>query len=101
MLALSGKAARETPRRRQKKALQLEDDESDADRLDDDAVVAIFPVPLVVALVPDAVAERLRLADPAPPATASSSSSVSSMKISIVPSLWMRIVVGSVKRGPR
>jgi hypothetical protein len=53
------------------------------DRLADDAVVAIVPVPLTVAVVPDAVAERAKLADPAPPLIRSSSVSLSSMMISM------------------
>jgi hypothetical protein len=52
------------------------------DSLADDAVVAIVPVPLTVAVVPDAVAERAKLADPAPPLIRSSSVSLSSMMIS-------------------
>jgi hypothetical protein len=52
------------------------------DRLADEAVVAIVPVPLTVALVPDAVAERAKVADPAPPLIRSSSVSLSSMMIS-------------------
>jgi hypothetical protein len=45
--------------------------------------VAIVKVPLTVAVVPDAVFEKLKVADPAPPLIWSSSFSVSSIMISI------------------
>jgi len=45
--------------------------------------VAIVKVPLTVALVPDAVFEKLKVADPVPPLIWSSSFSVSSIMISI------------------
>jgi hypothetical protein len=63
--------------------LQVEDEEMVPDRRADDAVVAIIPVPATVAVVPDAVAERAKLADPAPPLIRSSSVSLSSMMISM------------------
>ena len=63
---------------------QLEVDVNDATTLADDAVVVIAAVPLTVAVVPDAVADPLKVADPTPPETASSSSSVSSIKTSMV-----------------
>ena len=62
---------------------QVEDEEMVPDRLADDAVVAIVPVPLTVAVVPDAVAARAKLADPAPPLICLSSVSLSSMMISM------------------
>jgi hypothetical protein len=80
-------------------ALQVEDDESDADRLADDAVVAIVPVPLTVAVVPDAVDERVKVAEPAPPETASRSSSISSIKISMAFSLGELVSRGLETRG--
>jgi hypothetical protein len=61
----------------------VEDEENDPDRLAEDAVVARVNVPLTDALVPDAVSVKLKLADPEPPATASSSEPVSSIMISI------------------
>ena len=51
--------------------------------LAEDAVVAMVTVPLTRALVPEAVLVKLNVADPAPPATASSSASVNSIMISI------------------
>jgi hypothetical protein len=54
-----------------------------ADKEADEAVVAVVTAPLTVAVVPDAVAEPLKDADPAPPEIASSSASVSSIMISI------------------
>jgi hypothetical protein len=59
------------------------DEENDPDTLAEDAVVAMVNVPLTKGLVPDAVFEKLKVADPAPPATASSSASVSWIIISI------------------
>jgi hypothetical protein len=67
--------------------LQVEDEENDPDRLADEAVVAIDRVPLTAAVVPDAEAVMLKDALPEPPATASSSASVSSIMISIIPLL--------------
>jgi hypothetical protein len=64
--------------------LQVEDDENIPDKLADEAVVWIVTVPLVVAVVPDAVSVKEKVTDPEPPATASSSASVSSIKISIL-----------------
>ena len=58
---------------------EVEDEERVADRLADDAVVAMVAVPDTVAVVPDAVAERDKLADPAPPLIRSSSVSLSSI----------------------
>jgi hypothetical protein len=63
--------------------VQVEDEENDPDRLADEAVVAIFKVPLTVALVPDALPVKVKDADPEPPATSLSSASVSSIMISI------------------
>ena len=52
--------------------------------LADEAVVVTLKVPLTVAVVPDAEsAERVKVADPEPPATSLSSASVSSIKISM------------------
>jgi hypothetical protein len=65
--------------------LQVEDEETVADRRADDAVVAMVAVPDTVAVVPDAVAERDKLADPAPPLIRSSSVSLSSMMNSMYP----------------
>jgi hypothetical protein len=64
--------------------LQVEDDENVPDRLDEEAVVWIIRVPLVLAVVPDAVSVNEKDAVPEPPATASSSASVSSIMISIL-----------------
>jgi len=63
--------------------LQVEDEETVPDRLAVDAVVAIVAVPVTVAVVPDAVAETAKLADPAPPLIRSSSASLSSIMISM------------------
>jgi hypothetical protein len=68
---------------KKRSGLQVEDEEAVTDRLADEAVVAIVTVPATVAVVPDAVSVRLRVADPAPPETASSSASVSSIMISM------------------
>jgi hypothetical protein len=62
---------------------QVEEDENVPDRLADDAVVWIVKVPLTVAVVPDAVSVTEKDAVPEPPATASSSASVSSIIISM------------------
>ena len=62
---------------------QLDDDEKFPLKLADDAVVLIFTVPDVVAVVPDAVSVKLKVTDPVPPATASSSASFSSIMISM------------------
>jgi len=62
---------------------QVEDEENVPDRLAEEAVVRMVRVPATVAVVPDAVFVKLKLADPAPPATASSSVSVNSIMISI------------------
>jgi hypothetical protein len=67
-----------------KGAVQEDDEEIDAVSEADDTVVAIVTVPLTVALAPDAVAEPLKLAIPTPPEIASSCSSVSSIKNSIM-----------------
>jgi hypothetical protein len=64
--------------------LQVEDDENVPDKLADEAVVAIAKVPLTDAVVPDAVFVKEKEAVPEPPATASSSASVSSIMISIL-----------------
>jgi hypothetical protein len=61
-------------------------DENDPDMLADVVVVAIFTVAITVAKGPDAVLEKLIDAIPLPPETASSSASVSSIMISILPS---------------
>jgi hypothetical protein len=80
-----GSSDADEPRRRQKlSGLQVEDEENDPDRLPDEAVEVTLRVPLTVAVVPDAVsAERVKVADPEPPATSLSSASVSSITISI------------------
>jgi hypothetical protein len=49
-----------------------------------DAVVFMVKVPVTVAFVPDAVLVNIKVADPAPPATASSSDSFNSIKVSMV-----------------
>ena len=65
-------------------AIQVEDELIVPLREAELAVVAIVPVPETVALVPDAVALRDKLPDPAPPATWSSSVSLSSIRNSII-----------------
>jgi len=67
------------------------DNESDPDKLAEEAVVAMVKVPLTAAVVPDALLLKLKDAGPPlPPATASISASVSSMMISMCSSpLWM------------
>jgi hypothetical protein len=62
---------------------QAEEDENVPDWLADVAVVLWVRVPATVAVVPDAVFVKLKLADPAPPLTRLSSVSLSSMMISI------------------
>jgi hypothetical protein len=61
----------------------VEEEEKEPDWLAEDAVVICVSVPVTVAVVPDAEFVKLKEADPAPPATASSSASVSSMVISM------------------
>jgi hypothetical protein len=83
-----------------------EDEENDPDRLADVAVVAILRVPLTTAVVPNAVSVTLKDAVPEPPATASSSASVSSITISIIslPSLSMpqyKLIIGRSADDPR
>jgi hypothetical protein len=80
-----GSSDADEPRRRQKRSgLQVEDDENDPDRLAAEAVEVTLKVPLTVAVVPDAEsAERVKVADPEPPATSLSSASVSSIRISM------------------
>ena len=78
------------PRRRHKNELQLEDEENAPDNEAEEAVVAMVKVPLTAAVVPDAVFEKVKVADPAPPATRPSSASVSSIKISTL-ALLMKI----------
>jgi hypothetical protein len=75
--------------------LQVEDEENDPDRLADEAVVAIVRVPLTAALIPCAEPVRLKDADPEPPATASSSASVSSITSSFIPLLVYRCLSSS------
>ena len=71
-------------------APQVEDDENDPDWLAVDAVVDCVKVPLTVAVVPDARLLNEKVADPLPPETSSSCSSVSSIMISIVrSSMWI------------
>jgi hypothetical protein len=67
-----------------RRGLQVEDEENVPDSLADEAVVAIVRVPLTAAVVPDDVFVKLKDAVPTPPATASSSASVSSIMISII-----------------
>ena len=61
----------------------VEEEEKAPDRLAEDAVVCMVNVPLTAAVVPDAVTVPLKEAVPEPPATASSSASVSSRMISM------------------
>jgi hypothetical protein len=75
--------------------LQVEDEENDPDRRADEAVVAIVRVPLTAALVPDDEFVKLKDAVPEPPATASSSASVSSITSSIIPLLVYRCLSSS------
>jgi hypothetical protein len=63
--------------------LQVEDDENVPDKLADETVVAIVKVPLTAAVAPAAVFVNMKEALE-PPATTSSSASVSSMMISIL-----------------
>jgi hypothetical protein len=63
--------------------LQVEDELKLPDRLAEEAVVLIVRVPPTTAVVPDAVPVKLKLADPEPPLTRSSSASLSSMMISM------------------
>jgi hypothetical protein len=48
------------------------------------AVVRWVTVPVIVAVVPDALLEKVKVADPAPPATASNSVSLNSIRISVI-----------------
>ena len=59
--------ARMTPRRR--RGFQVDNEEKDPDALADEAVVARVKVPLTVAVVPDELPEKVKVADPEPPAT--------------------------------
>jgi hypothetical protein len=77
------KAARMTRAAQNSSWLQVEDEENDPDWLADEAVVSWVKVPDTVAVVPDALFVKLKDADPAPPATRSSSSWVSSITISM------------------
>jgi hypothetical protein len=63
---------------------QVEEEEKDPLCDAELAVVLWVTVPLIVAVVPDAELLKLKLADPAPPATASSSVSLSSIRISAI-----------------
>ena len=65
-------------------AVQLEDELNSPDCDAELAVVLWVRVPVTVAVVPDAVFLNSKRADPAPPATASSSVSLSSMRISAI-----------------
>ena len=60
-------------------AIQLENDEAEPFREAEVAVVFSSTVLLTVAVFPDAVALTVQVADPTPPATASSSVSLSSI----------------------
>ena len=62
---------------------QVEDELNVPDWEADEAVVLCVREPLTVAVVPEAVFEKLNEADPAPPLICSSSVSVSSIMISI------------------
>ena len=56
-----------TPRRC--RGFQVDNEEKDPDALADEAVVARVKVPLTVAVVPDELPEKVKVADPEPPAT--------------------------------
>ena len=71
------------PAAMKRRGLQVEDELNVPDRLAEEAVVLIVRVPLVAAVVPDAVFVKLKVTDPEPPTTASSSASLSSIMISI------------------
>jgi hypothetical protein len=74
---------------------ESDSDENDPDKLADETVVAIFTLPLIVEKGADAVTVKPRVAVPTPPATASSSASVSSIMISIFPpSQTCRLMIG-------
>jgi hypothetical protein len=78
----------------------VEDEENVPDWLAEDAVVDWVSVPLTVAVVPDAVFVMLKLASPRPPATKSSSDSLSSIRTCIRYSSsrgWTRICVMAKK----
>ena len=66
-----------------RRGLQVEDELNSPRWLAEEAVVVCSKVPRTVAVVPDAVFEKLNDADPAPPTTSSSSASFSSIMISI------------------
>src|SRR3954470_16612342 len=63
---------------------QVEEEEKDPCCDAELAVVVWVRLPETVAVVPDAVFVMVKVADPAPPATASSSVSLSSMRISAI-----------------
>jgi len=65
-------------------SVQVEEEEKVPDREAELAVVATRRVPETVAVVPDAVLVKEKDADPVPPATWSSSPSLSSIVISVM-----------------
>ena len=66
---------------------QVEDEEKVPDSEAELAVVAMLTVPAIVAVVPEAVLVTVKVADPTPPDTSSSISSLSSMKTSTITQL--------------